>query len=66
MGWCRDEYLFRVHDVHDDAALEHAGEAGLDGEGIGCVIAIMDAIGGGMAIADGEVGCHGAERVCAV
>jgi hypothetical protein len=42
-------YLLGVDDVHDDAALEHARETGLDGEvvlaiAVGAVVAVAVAV----------------------
>ena len=47
-----NKYLLSVHDVHDDTALKHLGQTGLDGE-IGAPIAPGGAIGGGILL-----GCH--------
>lgn len=48
-------YLLVVHDVHDHAALEHAGQSGLDGKGRGAVAIALGVVG---AVGGGEVAGH--------
>lgn len=45
--------LLGVHDVHDDSALQHAGQAGLDLEVVGLAVG-----GGAVAVGGGELGGH--------
>lgn len=51
-----ESYLLSVHNVHNDASLEHAGQASLDGE---VVLAVLSDI----SICGGECSCHVACRV---
>jgi hypothetical protein len=60
-GLLGDAGLCCVDDVHDHAALQHTGQAGLDGEGVGG--GAIGAVGGGGA-EDGEFSCHCCVCVC--